>query len=103
MFNMQDIMRQAQEMQSKMQKIQDGLGEKRVEGQSGGGMVRVVCTGKQEVVSITIDPAAIDPAEADMLQDLVCAAVNDALRRARALSEAEMSALTGGMRLPGMM
>ena len=103
MFNMQDIMRQAQEMQSKMQKIQDGLGEKRVEGQSGGGMVRVVCTGKQEVVSITIDPAAIDPAEADMLQDLVCAAVNDALRRARELAEAEMSALTGGMRLPGMM
>lgn len=103
MFNMQDIMRQAQEMQSKMQQIQDGLGEKRVEGQSGGGMVRVVCTGKQEVVSITIDPAAIDPAEADMLQDLVCAAVNDALRRARTLAETEMSALTGGMRLPGMM
>ncbi|WP_027187613.1 YbaB/EbfC family nucleoid-associated protein [Desulfovibrio cuneatus] len=103
MFNMQDIMRQAQEMQGKMAKIQEGLGEKQVEGQSGGGMVRVVCTGKQEVVSITIDPAAIDPAEADMLQDLVCAAVNDALRRARELAEAEMSALTGGMRLPGMM
>ncbi len=103
MFNMQDIMRQAQEMQGKMQKIQEGLGEKRVEGQSGGGMVRVVCTGKQEIISITIDPTAIDPAEADMLQDLVCAAVNDALRRARELAEAEMSALTGGMRLPGMM
>lgn len=96
-------MRQAQQMQAKMMKLQEELAQRTVEGSSGGGMVRVVCSGKQEILSVTIDKTAIDPAEADMLQDLVMAAVNDALRLSRLLVEKEMSVLTGGLSLPGMM
>ena len=103
MQGMGDLMRQAQQMQAKMVKMQEELAQRTVEGSSGGGLVRVVCTGKQEILSLVIDKAVIDPAEADMLQDLVMAAVNDALRLSRLLVEKEMSALTGGLSLPGMM
>ncbi len=103
MQGMGDLMRQAQQMQAKMVKMQEELAQRTVEGSSGGGMVRVVCTGKQEILSLVIDKTVIDPAEADMLQDLVMAAVNDALRLSRLLVEKEMSALTGGLSLPGMM
>lgn len=99
---MEDLMRQAQLMQSKMADIQNGLGAKQVEGSSGGGMVRVVATGKQEIVSVSLEQSVIDPAEADMLQDLITAAVNDALRRSKQLAEKELSALTGGFNIPGM-
>lgn len=103
MQGMGDLMRQAQQMQAKMVKMQEELAQRTVEGSSGGGMVRVVCTGKQEILSLVIDKTVIDPAETDMLQDLVMAAVNDALRLSRLLVEKEMSALTGGLSLPGMM
>lgn len=102
MPDMGDILRQAQMMQSKMAEIQEELGKKTVEGSSGGGMVRVVCTGKQEIRSIAIDKSVIDPSEADMLQDLVTAAVNNALRLSRELGERELSSLAGGLKIPGL-
>ena len=103
-----DILRQAQQMQSKMVEIQAELAQKTVEGSSGGGMVRVICTGGQVIQSVTIDPNALVSAgtvsseDIEMLQDLVTAAVNDALRRSRELMENEMKALTGGLKLPFM-
>ncbi len=97
-----DIMRQAQQMQAKMAKIQEELALKLVEGSSGGGMVKVVCTGKQEIRAITIDKTVVSPEDVDMLQDLVMAAVNDALRLSREMLEQEMKALTGGISIPGM-
>ena len=69
---------------------------------AGGGVVKAVVTGKQELVSVTIDPAAVDPSDVEMLQDLIVAAVNDALRASRQVAEEKMAAVTGGLRLPGM-
>ena len=97
-----DLLRQAQTMQSKMAEIQEQLGKKTVEGSSGGGMVRAVCTGKQEILSITIEKDVVDPEDVDMLQDLVTAAVNNALRLSRELAERELSSLAGGMKIPGL-
>ncbi len=103
MAGMNELLRQAQIMQSKMAKMQEELGQQTVEGSSGGGMVRVVCTGRQEIRSVSLDKAVVDPEDLDMLQDLVTAAVNDALRLSRDLAEREMGAITGGLKLPGMM
>ena len=97
-----DLLRQAQTMQSKMAEIQEELGKKTVEGSSGGGMVRAVCTGKQEILSITIEKDVVDPEDVGMLQDLVTAAVNNALRLSRELAERELSSLAGGMKIPGL-
>ena len=97
-----DIMRQAQEMQTKMAKIQEELAKKTVEGSSGGGMVKVVCTGKQQILSITIDKNVVNPDDIDMLQDLILAAVNDALQLSHQMLEQEMKALTGGISIPGL-
>ena len=97
-----DLLRQAQTMQSKMAEIQEQLGKKTVEGSSGGGMVRAVCTGKQEILSITIEKDVVDPEDVGMLQDLVTAAVNNALRLSRELAERDLSSLAGGMRIPGL-
>ena len=97
-----DIMRQSQEMQTKMAKIQEELAKKTVEGSSGGGMVKVVCTGKQQILSITIDKNVVNPDDIDMLQDLVLAAVNDALQLSHQMLEQEMKALTGGISIPGL-
>lgn len=99
-----DIMRQAQKLQAQMAKLQEELAEKTVEGTAGGGMVTVVANGRQEVVSITIDPEVVDPNDVEMLQDLVHAGVNDALKKAQEMSAAEMSKLTGGlgMNIPGL-
>ncbi len=99
-----DIMRQAQKLQSQMAKVQEELADKTVEGTAGGGMVTVVANGRQEVVSITIDPEVIDPNDVEMLQDLVQAGVNDALKKAQEMSAAEMGKLTGGlgMNIPGL-
>ncbi len=102
MRGMNDLLRQAQVMQNKMAKLQDELAERTVEGAAGGGMVRVVCSGKQEIRSIVIDKAVVDPDDIDMLQDLITAAVNDALRLARDMTTKEMGAITGGMKLPFM-
>lgn len=102
MQDMGGIMRQAQMMQEKIAKLQQELGGRMVEGSSGGGMVRVTATGRQEVLSVVIDPAVVDADDVDMLQDLVLAAVNDALARSREMVEKEMASITGGLKLPGM-
>lgn len=103
MRGMNDLMRQAQVMQAKMMKLQEEVAAKTVEASVGGGMVNVVCTGKQELVSVRIDPSVVNAEDVDMLQDLVLSAVNDALRQSKEMMEKEMSVLTGGMKLPGMM
>ncbi|MBE0584384.1 MAG: YbaB/EbfC family nucleoid-associated protein [Desulfofustis sp.] len=96
------IMQQARDMQAKMAKIQQELASTVVTGSAGGGMVNVEATGKGEIISISIEPELIDSAERAMLQDLVTAAVNDALRSARDLAKQEMTSLTGGMQIPGV-
>ena len=107
-MGMTDILRQAQQMQSKMAQVQEDLARRTVEGSSGGGMVRVVSTGSQVIQSVSIDQSALVSAgtvsseDVEMLQDLVAAAVNDALRRSRELMENEMKELTGGLKLPFM-
>ena len=98
-FNPQKML---QQMQRDMARVEEELQATRVEGSAGGGVVRVVVTGKRDVVSITIDPAAVDPSDVEMLQDLVLAAVMDALNASRDLETSKMAALTGGLRLPGM-
>jgi len=102
MRGMNDMLRQAQMLQKKMSKLQDELAEREVTGTAGGGMITVVCTGKQELRSITIDKNAVDPEDVEMLQDLVLAATNDALRKSKEMAEGEMGALTGGMNIPGL-
>ena len=100
---MGNIMKQAQQLQSKMAKMQDELAEKTVEATSGGGMVNVVATGKQQILSIKIEKEVVDPEDVDMLQDLVLAAVNDALTKSQEMVSSEMGKLTGGLNIPGMM
>jgi DNA-binding YbaB/EbfC family protein len=99
---MNDLLRQAQVMQNKMAKMQEELGERLIEAGSGGGMVKVVCNGKQELISINIEKEAVNPDDVEMLQDLVLTAVNEALRLSREMVEKEMGSLTGGMKIPGM-
>jgi DNA-binding YbaB/EbfC family protein len=100
-MSMANLQRMAQQMQQQMARVQAELEEAQVEGSAGGGVVRATVTGKQELVSIVIDPSAVDPDDVDMLQDLVLAAVNDALRASRELAESKMAAVTGGLQLPG--
>ncbi|HTF99911.1 MAG TPA: YbaB/EbfC family nucleoid-associated protein [Nitrospirota bacterium] len=95
-----NIMKQAQQMQERVKKLQEEAGAKTVEASSGGGMVTVVANGRQEVLSIRIDPSVVDPKDLDMLQDLVTAAVNEALRKSQDLMKEEMGKLTAGMGLP---
>jgi DNA-binding YbaB/EbfC family protein len=102
MPNMGQIMKQAQQIQSKMAKLQEDLGDRTVESSSGGGMVTVIANGRQEILSLEIDREVIDPDESEMLQDLIIAAVNDALSRARDMMNEEMGKLTKGMNIPGM-
>ncbi len=99
---MGDILKQAQMMQSKMETIQKELANKRVEASVGGGMVKVTADGQQNILDIKISPEIIKPEEADMLQDLVLSGVQEATKMSRDLAAKEMSALTGGMSLPGM-
>ena len=103
MKGMGNMMKQAQKLQSKMMKLQAELEERQVEGSAGGGMVKVVANGKQQVVSIQIEKEVVDPEDVEMLQDLVLAAVNDALTRSSEMVSSEMSKLTGGMKIPGLM
>ncbi len=97
------MMKQAQQLQSKMFKLQEELAERTVETSSGGGMVKVVANGKQQLVSIQIEQEVVDPEDVEMLQDLILAAVNDALTKAQEMVSEEMSKLTGGMSIPGLM
>ena len=101
-MGMGNLQRMAQQMQQEMLRIQSELEAATVSGSAGGGVVSATVTGKQELVSLTIDPSAVDPGDVEMLQDLVVAAVNDALRASRDLAEQKMTAVTGGLRLPGM-
>lgn len=99
---MNDLVRQAQMMQKKMAKMQEDLNTKEVEASSGGGMVTVKANGAQEIIGIKIEKDVVDPEDVEMLQDLVLAATNDALKRAKDMVQAEMSQLTGGMKIPGL-
>lgn len=95
-----NIMKQAQQMQERVKKLQEEAGVKTVEATSGGGMVTVIANGRQEILSIKIDPSVVDPKDLEMLQDLVTAAVNEALRKSQELMKDEMGKLTAGMGLP---
>ncbi len=95
-----DLMKQAQKLQSQIQKVQEELAETTVEATSGGGMVTVVANGKQEIVSIKIDPEVVNKDDVEMLEDLIVAAVNEARRRAQKLMMNEISKITGGLGIP---
>lgn len=99
---MGNIMKQAQQMQQKMLKIQEEMAERTVEASVGGGMVTVVANGRSEVISVKIEPQAVDPDDIEMLEDLVLAGVNEALRKAQEMMANEMTKLTGGMKIPGL-
>ncbi|MEK6201851.1 MAG: YbaB/EbfC family nucleoid-associated protein [Desulfobulbaceae bacterium] len=101
-MDMNGIMLQAQQFQQNMARVQDELAQKKVTGSAGGGMVTVTVNGKSEVLSIVIERTIIVESEAEMLQDLIVAATNDALRKAREMGKAEMGKLTGGFNLPGL-
>lgn len=101
-MDINNIMQQAKSMQEKMAKIQEDLSKKTLTGTAGGGMVEVTVNGQGEVLGIAIEKVVIDPSEAEMLQDLIVAATNDAIRRAKELSQQELGALTGGMNIPGL-
>ncbi|MGE1166325.1 YbaB/EbfC family nucleoid-associated protein [Peribacillus simplex] len=100
--NMQNMMKQMQKMQKKMAEAQEELGEKKIEGTAGGGMVTVIVTGHKEIVDVIIKTEVVDPDDIDMLQDLVLAATNDALKKAEELTNQTMGQFTKGMNLPGM-
>lgn len=103
MKNMANMMKQAQKLQAKMMRLQEEMAEKTVESASGGGMVKVVANGRQQIVSVSIEKEVVDPDDVEMLQDLVLAAVNDALAKSQEMVTAEMSKLTGGINIPGIM
>jgi DNA-binding YbaB/EbfC family protein len=97
-----DMMKQVQKMQAKMAELQEMLDKITVEGSAGGGMVKVVSTGKNDIISVTIDPEVVDKNDIEMLQDLIVAAVNSARQKAQELQAEQMSQITGGMKIPGM-
>jgi len=97
-----NMMKQFQKMQAKMEEMQKKLEEARVEGSAGGGMVQVVANGKQDILEIKIDPEVVDPEDVEMLQDLIVAAINQARQKAQEMQSEQMSAITGGISLPGM-
>jgi DNA-binding YbaB/EbfC family protein len=99
--NMQQMLKQVQKMQAEMMAAQESLKDERVEASAGGGMVKVVATGELAIESISIDPAAVDPEDVDMLEDTVLAAVNEALRSAQELAASKMGNVTGGLGGPG--
>jgi DNA-binding YbaB/EbfC family protein len=95
-------MKAIQQMQMRLEKIQRELGETEVEGSAGGGVVVAKVTGQKEFVSIKIDPSAVDPDDVEMLEDMINAAITDAMTKAGALMEQQMGALTGGLKIPGL-
>ena len=102
MKNMNDLLRQAQVMQNKIAKLQQEMAEKEVEASAGGGMVKVVMNGRQEMKVITIDKSVMESGDTEMLQDLIITAVNEAVRIGRANLDREMANISGGIHLPGM-
>ena len=101
-MNMNKMMKQVQKMQADMDRMQEELGNRTVDCTAGGGVVKAVVNGKQELLSIEIKPEAVNPEDVDMLQDLIMAAVNGALNQSRDMVNNEMSKLTGGLKLPGL-
>ena len=104
-YGMSGLLKQAQKMQKEMQKVQEELAHIRIDGSAGGGMVKAVVNGKQELLELKFDPEVVDPNDVEMLEDLVVAAVNQALKNAQEKSAEEMNKITGGMLpniLPGM-
>ena len=102
MGNMNQLMKQAKKLQEQMAKLQEELEQKTVEASAGGGVVTVVANGKKEIVEVKIAPEAVDPDDVEMLQDLILAAVNEALRRAEEMVQEEMGKVTGGLSIPGI-
>lgn len=100
--NIQNLMKQAQRIQSQVTRMQEELGDRTVEVSAGGGMVTAVANGRQELVAVSIDPQVVDPEDVEMLEDLVVAAVSEALARAGEMAAEEMKKVTGGMSLPGL-
>jgi DNA-binding YbaB/EbfC family protein len=103
MKGMGNMMKEAQKLQARMLKMQEELAEKTVESAVGGGMIKVVANGRNQVVSIRIEKEVVNPEDVEMLQDLILAAVNDALTKSQEMVAAQMSKLTGGLNLPGFM
>jgi len=101
--NMQKMMKQAQKLQRQMMEAQEVLADERIEATSGGGMVKVIADGQQNIVELKIDPEAVDPEDVEMLEDLVLAAISEAIRKSRDLAEERLGAFTKGMKLPGLM
>jgi len=101
--NFGSMMKQAQKMQTKMAEMQEQLKEETVDASAGGGVVRVVLTGDVRVKEVHIDPSVVDPDDVELLQDMVAAAVNEAIRAAQELSSSRMAEITGGMNIPGLM
>lgn len=99
---MGNLLKQAQEMQSRMAKIQEELAQKTVDGSAGGGMVQVTVNGQLALTAIKIDPSVINSEEKEMLEDLIMAAINDGMRKARDMASSEMSKITGGLKIPGL-
>lgn len=100
--NMNQMMKQVKKMQAQMAKAQEELAEKTVEGSAGGGVVTVTVTGHKQAVNVVIQPEAVDPDDVEMLQDLVLAAINDALTKADEMASEDLGKLTGGMNIPGL-
>jgi len=100
--NIGNIMKQAQKMQAEMARVQEELKDEQVEASAGGGTVKVVMSGDLQVLSVTVDPGAVDPEDVDLLQDMIAAAVNEGIRMAQELAAQKMSAVTGGMNIPGL-
>ena len=98
-----NILKQAQEMHGKISQLQEEMANKTVEASAGGGMVTLVMNGKQQVLSIRIDPEVVNREDVDMLQDLISAAVNEAIRKSQEMMTEEMKKITGGLNLPGLM
>jgi hypothetical protein len=103
MKGMGNMLKEAQKLQARMLKLQDQLAERNVESAAGGGMIKVVANGRQELVAIRIEKEVVNPDDVDMLQDLIVAAVNDALAKSREMVASEMGKLTGGLNLQGLM
>ena len=102
MGNMQGMLQRVQKMQADMQKVQAELQARTFESAAGGGAVKVTVTGKKELTGVVIDPQVVDPEDVEMLQDLILAAVNEALHQVDTVTEAEMNKVTGGLKIPGM-
>ena len=101
-MNMQQMMKQARKMQEQLAAVQENLAETTVDASAGGGMVKVTVNGSMELVSLKIDPAAVDPEDVEMLEDMIVAAVNEAMRGVNERANQQMSAITGGLNIPGM-